>query len=209
MTSVDIQWTVPVDASRFPPGSDAVQAARADLLRRLGGVDVESSPYWFDCNPMHGVAVGSSPWTVVGCCDTLPNTHWHVMRHAGGVWVAWRLPKHSVEAGPKIRYSTMRDSIKRSPFGDSFEDLFNEVTRHGYGLGVPGGLRGDGGPEVPNTYPYGEVYALSLMLGLDVAEAEPLRMLYGLGGLADARRLADSRGGLDPFYCSNRLPVRA
>lgn len=201
-------WTSSLPADVLDGEHPRLAEARRDLAASTVWADVSST--WV-CEAMHSLG---GDWRTVSCGDSLPNTHWHLMRRDDdGVWAAWRVHKvrhTSSEASenglsrigmwedlsPEERTTQLVESVAVTPIAASLASLMHEINRHGHGLGGSA-----------NPYPYGEVHALSLVLGMVHREADDVRFMEALGGFSEGRALADARGvGLHPAYKSARLP---
>lgn len=198
-------WTSSLPADVLSEEHPRLGAARADLAAATVWADVTST--WV-CDAMHSIR---GDWRAFSCGDSLPNTHWHLMARDDDTWAAWRVHKvrhtrsdHAENGLSRIgmwqdltcdeRAAQLVESVAVTPMAVSLPSLVHEITRHGHELGGSA-----------NPYPYGEVHALSMVLGMVHPEADDVRFMEALGGFPEARALAETRGGLHPAYKTARL----
>lgn len=191
---------LPLDAFAGEPAPLA--AARASLASAAMSANVDPTNYWGTaCDAMHSIYDG---WTVGSCGSSLPNTHWHIQTK-DSLWMGYRVAEvRRTETTYDGRWSHLTaeqrilqlvESVWQSPMSLTLTGLMDEITRHGTGIG-----------DHLNTYPYGEVHALSMILGMDHPDVDDVLFLDALGGFPAAHALADTRGGLYPAHKSARLP---
>lgn len=176
-------WSHTLPADVFADEPARLAAARAQLAAEVAYLPVDS--FWI-CEAMS--ALGED-WTLRSCGDSLPNTHWHLLSN-NGIWVGWRA--HLIRNSGILRYADMSVDERRrhlsqavavSPVAESLPDLIDELARHGTSIG-----------DRENTYPYAEVHAIQMALGVTGPDAEDMRMLAALDGFPSARALCEGRG---------------